>query len=129
MNWNDFNWKCNKKNSYIYSKKNLGKNGSISQSFGSLPTNEEMKANILSRTDEVGFMDDILEWLAQMAPRKIRTFLKSLCPSNVHGIITYDDLCEAVYKLGFRTSETIERRMVIGSANEWAQLYFEDFPR
>jgi hypothetical protein len=115
----------------LYNSKVYGewKNISNKQPFGSLPTNDEMAKSVLSRVEDRGFFDDCLDWLKSHAPRKIRVFLKGLCPSDSPARVTYDDLCRAVYNLGFRTSEILERRMILGPANRWVQDYFKDFPR
>lgn len=103
-----------------------GKNKKINQPFGSLPTDKEMKASILSRTDEEGLFSDSIEWLEKMAPRRVRSFLKSLCHSDAR--LTYEDFCEAIYKMGFRASKMLEKRMALGPTNKWVQDYFKDFP-
>lgn len=90
------------------------------------PTKESMIEDVLSRTDEKGFFGDVIEWLERDAPRKVAITLNDLHYSS--GSITYDRLCEAVYDVGFRANERIERRMMLGSANEWVQGYFRDFP-
>jgi hypothetical protein len=99
-----------------------------SSPFGDLPTNEEMTEAILDRVDDEGFFRDCLEWLRKIAPRKIRMFLKRLSPSPNHRRVTYDDLCDAVHQMGFRASEILERRMILGPTNKSVQEYFDDFP-
>lgn len=121
-NTNTYTWdnlqKDNNYGSWAFSGK---KNASP---FGDLPTNDEMKKVILERVEDEGFFLDCLEWLGKMAPRKVRVFLKRLYDDR----ITYDDLCEAVQQMGFRTSEILERRMILGPTNKWVQEYFKDFP-
>lgn len=92
------------------------------------PTEDVMLLDVFSRTEETGFVEDIMSWLRSCAPRKIVTFLKGLCSPHYTGPVSYESLCEAVYQLGFRASELIERRMVLGSGNKWVKLYFEEFP-
>jgi len=136
MNGKNSNWWFYNKNDNTCNWENLHKDKNYGgwtysgnknkKPFESLPTNDEMKASILSRTDEEGLFSDIIEWLEKMAPRKVRVFLKSLCHSAVR--LTYDDFCEAIYKMGFRASEMLEKRMILGPTNKWVQDYFKDFP-
>lgn len=132
FNWVDYN-KIYNKNTYKPQKGNKNTKWNIMgggdkiRPFSALPTNDEMKKSVLSRTNEESFVQDILDWLVEMAPRKIRSFLKRLCSHETK--ITHVDLCESIYAMGFRASEVLERRMILGEANEWVQLYFKDFPR
>lgn len=87
-------------------------------------TEEEMIKDILSRTDERGFFEDMVDWLRRDAPRRLQKALKELHA----GSVAYDRLCEVLYHTWFRTTERLERRMMLGPANEWVQKYFKDFP-
>lgn len=89
-------------------------------------TKESMIENILSKTEEKGFFGDIVEWLKRDAPKKVTATLNDLHYSSEP--VTYERLCEAVYDVGFRATERIEQRMMLGPANEWVQGYFRDFP-
>lgn len=89
-------------------------------------TDKDMMSDISDRLDEPGFFDDCLDWLVEMAPRKISGFLRSLCVGNNR--VNHATLCKAVYDMGFRASEVVERRMILGETNEWVRMYFEDFP-
>jgi hypothetical protein len=91
-------------------------------------SSSEMLSDVLSRTDERGFVEDIMSWLQTCAPRKIYGFLKELTFPMSGGFISYELLCERVYELGFRANEIIERRMVLAPSNKWVKLYFEEFP-
>ena len=90
-------------------------------------TEQSMMEDILLRTEDEGFFRDILDWLQNMAPKKIRRLLNRL--SGEPGKISYESMCESVYQFGFRASEILERRMILGPANKWVRMYFEDFPR
>ncbi len=89
---------------------------------------ETLEADVRSRFDDDGFIDDILSWLRGNAPRKVYAFLKSLCFPRLSGDIEYVDVCEAVYRMGFRASDVVERRLILGESNAWVRIYFEDFP-
>jgi hypothetical protein len=96
-------------------------------------SSSEMLSDVLSRTEDVGFVEDIVSWLQGCAPRKIYGFLKELTFPMSGGFVSYELLCERVYELGFhelglRANEIIERRMVFGPSNKWVKLYFEEFP-
>lgn len=92
------------------------------------PTDEEMIADVLSRTEDKGFFEDMVAWLRMDAPRKIRKNLQELHPPMHTGPVAYDRLCEVLYQVGFRASEVLERRMALGPSNRWVRQYFEDFP-
>lgn len=89
-------------------------------------SDKEIMSDISDRLDEPGFFDDCLNWLADMAPRKIGGFLRFLYVGNNR--ITHSVLCKAVYNMGFKASDIIERRMILGETNEWVSMYFKDFP-
>lgn len=92
------------------------------------PTDEEMIKDIVSRVEDEGFFRDMVSWLRDDAPRKLRKTLQELqAPMHV-GPVAYDRLCEAIYQLGFRASGVLERRMILGPNNKWVEKYFEDFP-
>lgn len=110
--------KFNNKYNWCYSKND--------KPFSSLPTNEQMVLDVISRTDSEGFFRDVLEWLRVAAPRKVRVFLKRLCPAG-RCKVTHNDLCEAVCYFGFRANKVIENRMILGPDNEWTRMYFKDF--
>jgi hypothetical protein len=90
------------------------------------PTEESMIEDIMNRTEDRGFFKDVVDWLDKEAPRRLQSVLKELY-SHV-GSVTYDLLCEVLYRIGFRTSELIERRMILGPSNNWVAEYFKDFP-
>lgn len=96
---------------------------------GPPPTDEEMIKDILSRAEDGGFFKDMVEWLRRDAPRKLRKALNELRPPMHKGPVAYDRLCEVLYQVGFRASEILERRMILGPSNDWVQRYFEDFPK
>lgn len=92
------------------------------------PTEQEMIEKILTGIDDEGFFRDILDWLKKMAPKKVPRFLEELyIPINSGLTYSYESLCEIVYKFGFRASEVVERRMILGTNNKWVQDYFKDF--
>jgi hypothetical protein len=79
--------------------------------------------------EDSGFFDDIVEWLRRDAPKKLGRLLDILRPWPAgFTVLSHETLCEALYSLGFRASERLERRMILGTANEWTRKYFEDFP-
>lgn len=90
-------------------------------------TDGRMIKDILEKAEDKDFFREIVLWLKQDAPKKLRPALQEL-----HGIrrnpIKYEWLCELVYNLNFRASEKIEQRMILGQANEWVKKYFQDFP-
>jgi hypothetical protein len=92
------------------------------------PTDDQLAYELLSRVSDSGFFEDCLRWLKSSAPRKLRSFLDRLCLPMHKSFVSYEALCEAVYLLGFRADEVIERRMILGVTNKWVQLYFQDFP-
>ncbi|NBT57628.1 hypothetical protein EBT16_02475 [bacterium] len=91
-------------------------------------TEDSMMEDILSRTEDQGFLRDLVEWLRSEAPKKLKRTLKELVAPMHTGAVTYERLCEVVYQVGFRTSELIERRMILGPSNNWVAEYFKDFP-
>lgn len=96
--------------------------------FPSAPSEDDMIKDILGRTEEYGFFKDILEWLKKDAPKKLRVILRELVSPIHTGHVTYERLCEVMYHIGFKTSELIERRMILGPSNKWVVEYFNDFP-
>jgi hypothetical protein len=118
---NDYNWTWEGKDYASWVKTN-----SSSYETPAVMTHEEMISDICDRLDESGFFNDCLNWLSRMAPRKISGFLRSLCVGNNR--VTYLVLCKAVYNMGFKASDMVERRMIIGETNDWVRMYFEDFP-
>lgn len=90
-------------------------------------TDEQIIESILGYEGfkEKGFLQDIVAWLRRDAPKKLREALLQMYPLRN---LTYKHLCEVVYKMGFRASEIIERRMILGETNEWVREYFKDFP-
>lgn len=92
------------------------------------PTDEEMIADILPRTEDEDFFGDMVAWLRRDAPRKLNITLVGLCAPMHTGPVSYERLCEALYQVGFRASEILERRMTLGPSNEWVRKYLEDFP-
>lgn len=90
-------------------------------------SDEAMIEDILKRTEDKEFFKEVVAWLRQDAPKKLRAAL-----IEIHGIrqkpIKYEWLCELVYNLNFRASERIEHRMILGQTNEWTRKYFKDFP-
>ena len=81
--------------------------------------------DIMNRTEDQGFFKDVVDWLSKEAPRILLNTLEQLCYA---GPVTYSRLCEFLYDIGFRTSELIERRMILGPSNKWVVEYFKDFP-
>lgn len=99
------------------------------------PTDEKMIEMIVGHQylEEKDFFLDMVEWLRKDAPKKLRTMLQELWPGNTGkqramADLDYERLCEVVYKMGFRASEILERRMMLGQNNEWTRKYFSDFP-
>jgi hypothetical protein len=95
---------------------------------GSNPyADEAMIEEILPRTEDKGFFKEIVAWLKEWAPKKLRPALFEL-----NGIkrdpILYEWLCKIVYLMNFRASRNLERRMLLGPSNKWVRKYFEDFP-
>lgn len=91
-------------------------------------TNELMIEDILNRTEDKGFFNEMVEWLKKEAPKRLPFMLRELCLPMHPGSVSYDRLCEVLYQIGFRTSELIERRMILGPSNKWVAQYFIDFP-
>lgn len=99
------------------------------------PKDEQIIGEILehSSLEDRGFFEDMVAWLRKDAPRKLRGMLQDLFPwttglSKASADLSYERLCEVVYRMGFRASEVLERRMVLGPSNKWVKKYFEDFP-
>lgn len=92
-------------------------------------TDEQMVKSILDHEyfEEKGFFQDIVAWLRRNAPKKLWEALLWIYPLR-HAKLTYKHLCELVYRMGFKASEIIERRMILGETNEWVREYFKDFP-
>lgn len=101
---------------------------STSFQFPPPATNESMIDDIMNRTEDKGFFRDMVEWLEKEAPKRLPLMLRELCPPMHTGSVFYDRLCEVLYQIGFRTSEMLERRMILGPANKWVADYFKDFP-
>ena len=89
---------------------------------------EEFIAKILENNEDPGFFRDILDWLKNMAPKKIYPFVKELYSSSKLGFCSYEKMCELIYRLEFKANELIETRMILGPNNKWVRKYFEDFP-
>ena len=99
------------------------------------PTDEQMICAIIEHQhlEDKDFFREIVDWLRRDAPRKLRWTLQELWPGDsglarASADLSYGRLCEVVYKLGFRTSEAIEGRMMLETPNDWVKKYFEDFP-
>lgn len=98
------------------------------------PTDEEMIESILKcgKLQDEGFFLDMVEWLRKDAPKKLRGVLRELHGyPGVPGLdvdLSYERLCELVYDVGFRVSEVLKRRMILGDSNRFVKKYFEDFP-
>lgn len=99
------------------------------------PTDKEIIEEILGHPnlEDRGFFEDVVNWLKEDAPRKLRGFLNDLYPwvtglSKASADLSYETLCEAVFRMGFRASERLERRMTLGQTNDWVRKYFLDFP-
>lgn len=99
------------------------------------PTDKEIIDEILQHPslEDKGFFEDVVDWLRKDAPRKLRAFLNDLYPwttalSKASADLSYGVLCEAVFRMGFRASERLEQRMMLGQNNEWVKKYFADFP-
>lgn len=91
------------------------------------PTLESMIKDIQTRVKDKGFFDDMVEWLRKNAPRKLYNALHELSPPMHMGPVFYERLCEVLYHVGFRASERLERRLILGPVNRWVQEYFKDF--
>lgn len=93
------------------------------------PSNEEMTGRILPHMEDKGMFTDIVDWLRKDAPKKLRSVLNGLDEHRVLPPVPYEYLCRVVYELGFRASDILESRMILGPNNEWVKKYFADFPR
>lgn len=96
------------------------------------PTDKEIIDEILQypSLEDNGFFEDVVDWLRKDAPRKLRAFLNG-CKTSLRmscSVPWYETLCEAVFRMGFRASERLEQRMMLGQNNEWVKKYFADFP-
>ena len=98
------------------------------------PTDEQIVEEILQHPDleDKGFFEEMVAWTRRDAPKKLRGMLSNLYPwrtrlSKANADLSYVMLCKVVYMMGFRASETIEKRMILGPSNEWVRRYFEDF--
>jgi len=87
-----------------------------------------MIEDVMSRTEDRGFFRDMVEWLRKDAPKRLRSILGEFVSPMHTGPVAYDRLCEVLCQIGFRTSELIERRMILGPSNRWVVEYFDDFP-
>lgn len=121
MNDDWCDWYAQHFNEYTRKANKVLNSWTVSLDFGE---KEFSEVDLLSCAEDRGFAEDILSWLRASAPRKIRFFLSMSSSAGV----TYEFLCMCVYELGFRGSDLIERRMVLGPVNKWVKLYFEDFP-
>ena len=137
-------WKHNKITDYFsrdFKNKDWGKwtysaqGANKSAPWPSPPTDDSIIDGILNHPDleDRGFFEDVVDWLRRDAPRKLRGTLNDLYPrwtkDSFAGVdLSYERLCEAVYKVGFRASEVLVRRMTLGQSNKWVRKYFEDFP-
>jgi hypothetical protein len=92
------------------------------------PTEDDMIEDVMSRTEDRGFFRDMVEWLRKDAPKRLRSILGEFVSPMHTGPVAYDRLCEVLCQIGFRTSELIERRMILGPSNRWVVEYFNDFP-
>lgn len=126
FNNQDPNW-----GKWVYHSKGSKESGA----WPSPPTDDHMIKEILECRDlgERGFFEDLVAWLRKDAPRKLRGMLKNLFPwtTGLGGSLSdlsYERLCETVYSMGFRASDVLERRMILGPSNKWVRKYFEDFP-
>lgn len=91
-------------------------------------TESEMVRDVLSRAEDGDFFGDMVTWLEKDAPRKLKSALRDLSAPMHTGEVSYERLCEVLYKIGFRASEVLVRRMTLGPSNEWVRKYFQDFP-
>lgn len=83
--------------------------------------------------EDRGFFEDMVSWLRKYAPKHLRGTLEHLFPwtnvsSKSSADLSYERLCWAVYRTGFKASEILERRMILGPTNMWVKMYFKDFP-
>ncbi len=94
------------------------------------PTDKEMIDEILQHPslEDKAFFEDVVDWLRKDAPRKLREFLNGCKTGLAFADLSYKTLCEAVFRMGFRASERLEQRMMLGQNNEWVKKYFADFP-
>lgn len=97
-------------------------------------TEEETIEEVLRHPNlgDRGFFEEMVSWLRRDAPKKLRVVISNLYPwstglSKANADLSYERLCESVYSMGFRASEMIEKRMILGPSNEWVRKYFADF--
>lgn len=124
---NKITWEYKNYNTKTFSTNDFSKWVKNYEFNKSLPSEEELIECVAPNIEDVGFFKDILDWLRKTAPRKIMFFLRELYlhkPSKMH---SYEKMCELIYKMGFRTSEIVENRMILGPKNKWVQEYFKDF--
>lgn len=137
--YNDNNWINNIKsdgtNWTKISKKDFGKwvyDANTNMPKPAMPTEKEMMEDIMPRVADEGFFMDMVAWLKKDAPKRLGSVLAELYrPPHAYtqaAAIAYDRLCETLYQVGFRASETLERRMILGPSNKWVVEYFKDFP-
>lgn len=129
MNWSYINdkWTSNIKND------NFGKwiHSSTNTYVPPPPTDEQMIKAIHDNQnlEDKDFFREMVDWLRKYAPRKLRVALQELWSAASASVdLSYERLCEVVYKMAFRASEALEHRMVLGPNNQWVQKYFGDFP-
>lgn len=123
-NWINKNVGDNNWGKWVYNAK-----GSADPKPWPNPTSdEEMIKDIAIRADDPGFFEEMVEWFRRDAPKRLRSALRDLSYPMHMGPVSYDRLCEVVYQVGFRASEALERRMILGPSNKWVRRYFEDFP-
>lgn len=137
MYHNEFNkWAESIKRNKNFGKWNYyPKDSNKSVPVGQPPTTDSIIEEIRQHPglEDRGFFDDVVSWLREDAPKKLRGFLHDLYPhttglSKASADLSYKTLCGAVYKAEFRASERLEQRMMLGSSNEWVRKYFADFP-
>lgn len=91
------------------------------------PPNEKMIEEILERAEDKEFFREIVLWLTNNAPKKLRSALQELYGIK-RDIILYAWFCKIVYLMNFRANEKLEQHMILGQTNEWVRKYFTDFP-
>lgn len=128
MSWQNqkvWTWDIKKTESWNWLPSNIN---TQTKPVESPPTLESMIKKIQSHVEDQGFFNDMVEWLRTNAPKKLRNALRELAPPMHTGPVAYDRLCEVLYEIGFRASDLLERRMILGPTNRWVQEYFKDFP-
>ena len=128
---NSFTWE-NSSESWenLSASKNFGKWTLISNEYPPLPSEGELIEKLLPHMEDRGMFKDIVSWLWKDAPKKLRRVLNELDTLRGFGgpLVTYFSLCRVVYELGFRANEFVENRMIFGPGNDWAKMYFAEFP-